>query len=174
MTASCLVKDPSKRPSAKKLLRHSFFKQARSTDYIARTLLEGLPALGDRLLALKVCDLVKMLRSTTSVRWFLYIVFYSNRNVHTNFRERKKICLRRRKFQMGRKRKYHRFNFRSIITADFCTLIYQGSTIYHLSDFHGSCSLNRALNAIWLCVQSFPLFLKFYPLTSFDRKENRY
>ena len=54
MIASCLVKDPSKRPSAKKLLKHSFFKQARSNDYIARTLLEGLPALGDRLKALKV------------------------------------------------------------------------------------------------------------------------
>ncbi|KAF5932623.1 hypothetical protein HYC85_028794 [Camellia sinensis] len=53
MTASCLVKDPSKRPSAKKLLKHSFFKQARSNDYILRTLLEGLPALGDRLKALK-------------------------------------------------------------------------------------------------------------------------
>ncbi|KAK4587842.1 hypothetical protein RGQ29_019016 [Quercus rubra] len=53
MIASCLVKDPSKRPSAKKLLKHSFFKQARSNDYIARTLLEGLPALGDRIKALK-------------------------------------------------------------------------------------------------------------------------
>ncbi|CAA0816500.1 Protein kinase superfamily protein [Striga hermonthica] len=53
MIASCLVKDPSKRPTAKKLLKHSFFKQARSNDYIARTLLEGLPALGDRLQALK-------------------------------------------------------------------------------------------------------------------------
>uniref|UniRef100_A0A5B7AV91 Putative Kinase superfamily protein isoform 2 n=1 Tax=Davidia involucrata TaxID=16924 RepID=A0A5B7AV91_DAVIN len=53
MIASCLVKDPSKRPSAKKLLKHSFFKQARSNDYIARTLLEGLPTLGDRLKALK-------------------------------------------------------------------------------------------------------------------------
>ncbi|XP_065867018.1 serine/threonine-protein kinase BLUS1 isoform X2 [Euphorbia lathyris] len=53
MIASCLVKDPSKRPSAKKLLKHSFFKQARSNDYIARTLLEGLPALGDRIQALK-------------------------------------------------------------------------------------------------------------------------
>lgn len=53
MTASCLVKDPSKRPSANKLLKHSFFKQARSNDYILRTLLEGLPALGDRLKALK-------------------------------------------------------------------------------------------------------------------------
>ncbi|XP_044484609.1 serine/threonine-protein kinase BLUS1-like isoform X2 [Mangifera indica] len=53
MIASCLVKDPSKRPSAKKLIKHSFFKQARSNDYIARTLLEGLPALGDRIEALK-------------------------------------------------------------------------------------------------------------------------
>lgn len=58
MTASCLVKDPSKRPSAKKLLKHSFFKQARSNDYILRTLLEGLPALGDRIKALKVSVLI--------------------------------------------------------------------------------------------------------------------
>ncbi|KAF7124809.1 hypothetical protein RHSIM_Rhsim12G0183200 [Rhododendron simsii] len=54
MIASCLVKDPSKRPCAKKLLKHSFFKKARSNDYIARTLLEGLPDLGDRLKALKI------------------------------------------------------------------------------------------------------------------------
>ena len=54
MIASCLVKDPSKRPSAKKLLKHSFFRQAKSNEFIARKLLEGLPALGDRLQALKV------------------------------------------------------------------------------------------------------------------------
>lgn len=53
MIASCLVKDPSKRPSAKKLLKHTFFKQAKSNEFIARKLLEGLPALGDRLQALK-------------------------------------------------------------------------------------------------------------------------
>ncbi|KAE9584480.1 putative protein kinase STE-STE20-Fray family [Lupinus albus] len=53
MIASCLVKDPTKRPSASKLLKHPFFRQARSNDYIARTLLEGLPALGDRMEALK-------------------------------------------------------------------------------------------------------------------------
>ncbi|KAK4764810.1 hypothetical protein SAY86_025900 [Trapa natans] len=53
MLASCLVKDPSKRLTPEKLLKHSFFKQARSNDYIARTLLEGLPALGDRIQALK-------------------------------------------------------------------------------------------------------------------------
>ncbi|GAA0155280.1 non-receptor serine/threonine protein kinase [Lithospermum erythrorhizon] len=54
MIASCLVKDPSRRPSAQKLLKHSFFKQARSNDYIARMLLDGLPALGDRLQAIKL------------------------------------------------------------------------------------------------------------------------
>ncbi|KAF6156372.1 hypothetical protein GIB67_031493 [Kingdonia uniflora] len=53
MVATCLVKDPSKRPSAHKLLKHSFFKQARSNEYIARALLEGLPTLGDRIKALK-------------------------------------------------------------------------------------------------------------------------
>ncbi|KAL9386483.1 hypothetical protein Peur_019607 [Populus x canadensis] len=53
MIASCLVKDPSKRPSANKLLKHSFFKQARSNDYIVRKLLDGLPDLGDRIQALK-------------------------------------------------------------------------------------------------------------------------
>ncbi|XP_019155771.1 PREDICTED: serine/threonine-protein kinase BLUS1-like [Ipomoea nil] len=53
MIASCLVKEPSKRPSAKKLSKHSFFKQARSNDYIARRLLDGLPALGDRIRELK-------------------------------------------------------------------------------------------------------------------------
>ncbi|KAJ0571060.1 putative protein kinase STE-STE20-Fray family [Helianthus annuus] len=53
MIASCLVKDPSKRPSAQKLLKHYFFKQARSNDYIARKLLEGLQPIGDRLEAIK-------------------------------------------------------------------------------------------------------------------------
>ncbi|XP_074280659.1 serine/threonine-protein kinase BLUS1 [Silene latifolia] len=53
MIASCLVKDPLKRPSSKKLIRHPFFKQARSNDYIVRTLLEGLPSLGERIKALK-------------------------------------------------------------------------------------------------------------------------
>lgn len=50
----CLVKDPAKRPSADKLLRHSFFKQARSGDYIARNVLYGLPPLGERVKKLKV------------------------------------------------------------------------------------------------------------------------
>ena len=54
MIANCLVKDPTKRPTAKKLLKHSFFKQARSNDYISRKLLDGLPTLGDRTKAMQV------------------------------------------------------------------------------------------------------------------------
>ncbi|KAG8072705.1 hypothetical protein GUJ93_ZPchr0006g43769 [Zizania palustris] len=56
MVAMCLVKDPSKRPSAKKLLKQPFFKQARSNDFITRKLLEGLPVLGARYQALKEKD----------------------------------------------------------------------------------------------------------------------
>ncbi|CAH9088113.1 unnamed protein product [Cuscuta epithymum] len=53
MVAACLVKDPKKRPSSEKLLKHPFFKQGRSNDYLARTILEGLPPLGDRFRMLK-------------------------------------------------------------------------------------------------------------------------
>lgn len=54
MIAMCLVKDPAKRPTAEKLLRHSFFKHARTPDYIARHVLDGLPPLWERVKALKV------------------------------------------------------------------------------------------------------------------------
>lgn len=61
MVGTCLLKDPSKRPYAKKLLKHSFFKQARSSDYISRTLLEGLPTLGDRIKDMKVNTIFMLL-----------------------------------------------------------------------------------------------------------------
>ncbi|URD92273.1 hypothetical protein MUK42_34152 [Musa troglodytarum] len=66
MIAMCMVKDPSKRPTAHKLLKQPFFKQARSQDYIVRKILDGLPTLGDRHQALKEEDLLaqkKMLDS---------------------------------------------------------------------------------------------------------------
>ncbi|KAG6493860.1 hypothetical protein ZIOFF_048863 [Zingiber officinale] len=53
MISMCLIKDPSKRPSAHKLLKQPFFKQARSQDYIVRKILDGLPTLVDRHQALK-------------------------------------------------------------------------------------------------------------------------
>lgn len=54
MVATCLVKDPKKRPTSEKLLKHPFFKHARPYDYLARAILEGLSPLGDRFRMLKV------------------------------------------------------------------------------------------------------------------------
>ncbi|KAF3332773.1 serine/threonine-protein kinase BLUS1 isoform X1 [Carex littledalei] len=53
LVGTCLVKDPKKRPSSEKLLKHPFFKQARTVDYLAKTILEGMPPLGDRFSNLK-------------------------------------------------------------------------------------------------------------------------
>jgi serine/threonine-protein kinase OSR1/STK39 len=54
LIAACLVKDPKKRPTAAKLLKHPFFKHARSTDYLSRKILHGLSPLGERFKKLKV------------------------------------------------------------------------------------------------------------------------
>ncbi|KAK9067291.1 hypothetical protein SSX86_014617 [Deinandra increscens subsp. villosa] len=53
MVAACLVKDPKKRPSSEKLLKHPFFKNARTTDYLENTILNGLFPLADRFRMLK-------------------------------------------------------------------------------------------------------------------------
>jgi serine/threonine-protein kinase OSR1/STK39 len=43
MVASCLHQDPSKRPSAETLLKHSFFKNCMSSDFLVKNVLQGLP-----------------------------------------------------------------------------------------------------------------------------------
>ncbi|KAI3670066.1 hypothetical protein L6452_41666 [Arctium lappa] len=53
MVAACLVKDPKKRPSSEKLLKHPFFKNARTTEYLEHTILDGLSPLSDRFRILK-------------------------------------------------------------------------------------------------------------------------
>ncbi|KAK8710235.1 hypothetical protein V6N13_145569 [Hibiscus sabdariffa] len=53
LVAACLVKDPKKRPTSEKLLKHHFFKHARSYDYLGRTILDGLAPLGERFRVLK-------------------------------------------------------------------------------------------------------------------------
>ncbi|GMN42518.1 hypothetical protein TIFTF001_011727 [Ficus carica] len=53
LVAACLVKDPKKRPTSEKLLKHHFFKHARPPEYLARAILEGLSPLGDRFRILK-------------------------------------------------------------------------------------------------------------------------
>jgi len=44
----CLQKDPSLRPSASKLLKHKFFKNKKSRDYLVSSVLSQLPPLGER------------------------------------------------------------------------------------------------------------------------------
>ena len=48
------MKDPKKRPSSEKLLKHHFFKRARAPNYLSKTILDGLAPLGDRFRTLKV------------------------------------------------------------------------------------------------------------------------
>jgi serine/threonine protein kinase len=44
----CLQKDPTKRPSADKLLQHGFFKQAKSRKFLVSNMLSSLPPLSER------------------------------------------------------------------------------------------------------------------------------
>ncbi|RZC72043.1 hypothetical protein C5167_035195 [Papaver somniferum] len=53
MVATCLVKDPKKRPSSEKLLKHSFFKSTRANEYVSKIILRDLSPLGDRYRTLK-------------------------------------------------------------------------------------------------------------------------
>ncbi|KAI8809933.1 kinase-like domain-containing protein [Cladochytrium replicatum] len=48
MIDSCLQKDPSKRPTAEKLLQHPYFKQAKKNQYLVQVLLKGLPSITSR------------------------------------------------------------------------------------------------------------------------------
>ncbi|KAF9401099.1 hypothetical protein BGX21_002702 [Mortierella sp. AD011] len=48
MIDSCLQKDPARRPSAEKLLSHSFFKQAKKPSHLVTTILRNLPPLEQR------------------------------------------------------------------------------------------------------------------------------
>lgn len=49
LVEQCLQKDPSKRPTASKLMEHKFFKAAKKHDYVVKELLQKLPLLWERL-----------------------------------------------------------------------------------------------------------------------------
>lgn len=48
LVASCLDQEPSKRPCAQKLLKHSFFRNCKGPDVLVRTVLQGLPSVEER------------------------------------------------------------------------------------------------------------------------------
>ncbi|RYR38711.1 hypothetical protein Ahy_A09g043870 isoform A [Arachis hypogaea] len=60
MVAMCLVKDPTKRPTVEKLLKHSFFKQAKPPELSVKKLFADLPPLWNRVKALQLKDAAQL------------------------------------------------------------------------------------------------------------------
>ncbi|CAD6201620.1 unnamed protein product [Miscanthus lutarioriparius] len=60
MVAMCLVKDQTKRPTAEKLLKHSFFKNAKPPELTVKSILTDLPPLWDRVKALQLKDAAQL------------------------------------------------------------------------------------------------------------------
>ncbi|KAM7525937.1 hypothetical protein LguiA_015839 [Lonicera macranthoides] len=60
MVAMCLVKDQTKRPTAEKLLKHSFFKHAKPPELSVKKLFAELPPLWDRVKALQLKDAAQL------------------------------------------------------------------------------------------------------------------
>lgn len=67
----CLVKDQTKRPTAEKLLKHSFFKQAKPPELSVKKLFADLPPLWHRVKALQVICL--FLKVYTTLFTFILI-----------------------------------------------------------------------------------------------------
>ncbi|CAM8986697.1 unnamed protein product [Rhodiola kirilowii] len=60
MVAMCLVKDPTKRPTAAKLLKHAFFKNAKPPELTVKKLFADLPALWNRVKAIQHKDAAQL------------------------------------------------------------------------------------------------------------------
>ncbi|XP_058222709.1 serine/threonine-protein kinase BLUS1-like isoform X3 [Rhododendron vialii] len=60
MVAMCLVKDQTKRPTAEKLLKHSFFKTAKPPELSVKKLFADLPPLWNRVKALQLKDAAQL------------------------------------------------------------------------------------------------------------------
>lgn len=73
MVAMCLVKDQNKRPTAEKLLKHSFFKNAKPPELSVKKLFADLPPLWHRVKALQVFHKRIVLR----VHYFSYLALFN-------------------------------------------------------------------------------------------------
>ncbi|KAJ6821776.1 serine/threonine-protein kinase fray2 [Iris pallida] len=60
MVAMCLDKDQAKRPTAEKLLKHSFFRTAKPPELSVKSLLADLPPLWERVKALQLKDAAQL------------------------------------------------------------------------------------------------------------------
>ena len=72
MVAMCLVKDQTKRPTAEKLLKHSFFKNAKPPELSVKKLFADLPPLWNRVKALQVAVNYDKIKA-----FLVYLCFYA-------------------------------------------------------------------------------------------------
>ncbi|XP_073135349.1 serine/threonine-protein kinase BLUS1 [Henckelia pumila] len=63
MVGLCLDQDPSKRPSAEKLLKHPFFKNCKGSDYLVKNVLQGLASVEKRYRGEKIQRALSLSRS---------------------------------------------------------------------------------------------------------------
>ncbi|KAG6408877.1 hypothetical protein SASPL_131903 [Salvia splendens] len=64
MVGLCLDHDPSKRPTAEKLLKHSFFKNCKGPDFLVKNVLHGVPAVEQRFKGAEIHRLGSLSRSS--------------------------------------------------------------------------------------------------------------
>ena len=98
----CLVKDQAKRPTAEKLLKHSFFKHAKPPELSVKKLFADLPPLWDRVKALEV---IYLLRSIVFRSWFLFLGIYLDLSILCSIKMLLKLPLR--ECLQQNKRLYH-------------------------------------------------------------------
>jgi hypothetical protein len=70
-----LVKDQTKRPTAEKLLKHSFFKNAKPPELTMKNILTDLPPLWDRVKALQVCCFIMFHLRSIPCSWKICSIF---------------------------------------------------------------------------------------------------
>lgn len=78
MVAMCLVKDQTKRPTAEKLLKHSFFKNAKPPELSVKKLFAELPPLWNRVKALQVAVILCNIISNLTCVFVFYLWFCEN------------------------------------------------------------------------------------------------
>ncbi|KAG2620028.1 serine/threonine-protein kinase BLUS1-like [Panicum virgatum] len=87
MVSCCLCQEPTKRPSAEKLLRHPFFRGCRSKDYLVRNVLAAVPSIEERCKDANLCGCARGARCVSPCRHAGSVVVKNRRISGWNFNE---------------------------------------------------------------------------------------